>query len=317
MPKISVLIPVYNAERYVARCLDSVLRQSFSDLEIIVGDDGSTDGSPAIIKEYSSRDDRIRIVSHEKNKGIMLMRKTLIDESNGDYILFVDSDDTVDEGICEILYSNAIRQDADLSICGVNQIKSDGSVVPFVNKLSYGSSSNDVLMSFLTRELWHSLWARLFDKHLLKDHPIYFDSKYIRGEDMYINYSIVRYIRKAVCVPDRLYNYYENSGSMMNSVSREQFIDGTIKESAFRVEFAKSLDDNVQTLVSRSEIRILFNLLKQGVDRQTLWRLVGENGLSWLLSFKNLKHSLGLRKAISYWLVFRFDTAARIVARSN
>ena len=73
MPKISVLIPVYNAERYVARCLDSVLRQSFSDLEIIVGDDGSTDGSPAIIKEYSSRDDRIRIVSHEKNKGIMLI----------------------------------------------------------------------------------------------------------------------------------------------------------------------------------------------------------------------------------------------------
>lgn len=107
MDKISVIIPVYNTEKYLKRCLDSIINQTFKNLEIIIVDDGSTDSSPQICDNYAESDDRIRVI-HKTNGGLSSARNAGIDIATGIYISFIDSDDYIDIKYFEILYSNII-----------------------------------------------------------------------------------------------------------------------------------------------------------------------------------------------------------------
>ncbi len=113
MPKVSVIIPVYNTEKYLPKCLDSVCNQTLSDIEIICINDASTDNSLAILKEYAKKDNRIKLINFKENKGAAAARNTGIDEAQGEYIGFVDSDDFVDLDFYEKLYRTAIDFNAD------------------------------------------------------------------------------------------------------------------------------------------------------------------------------------------------------------
>ena len=116
MPKVSVIIPVYNTEKYLRKCLNSVCNQTLSDIEIICIDDCSTDNSLNILKEYSSKDERIKLIEFKENKGAAVARNTGIDEAKGEYIGFIDSDDYPEtELFYEHLYNNAKEKDADIS----------------------------------------------------------------------------------------------------------------------------------------------------------------------------------------------------------
>ena len=101
--KISICVPVYNVEKYLRECLNSLINQTYKNIEIICVDDGSTDDSLQILKEYSSKDSRIQIIKHEKNKGLFCARKTAVKEAIGEYLLFVDSDDFIEVKTCEHL----------------------------------------------------------------------------------------------------------------------------------------------------------------------------------------------------------------------
>ena len=114
MPKVSVIIPVYNTEKYLQKCLDSVCNQTLSDIEIICINDVSTDNSLAILKEYAKKDNRIKLINFKENKGAAAARNTGIDEAQGEYIGFVDSDDFVDLDFYEKLYNKAKESDADV-----------------------------------------------------------------------------------------------------------------------------------------------------------------------------------------------------------
>lgn len=113
-PKVSVLIPVYNSAEYVSECLESVLNQSFSDIEVICVNDCSTDNSLEILEKYSEKDSRVKVFSMPENSGNLQARKRTIKESSGDYILFVDSDDYISENTIESVYSEALKSQADV-----------------------------------------------------------------------------------------------------------------------------------------------------------------------------------------------------------
>ena len=115
MPKVSVIIPVYNTERYLRRCLDSVCNQTLSDIEIICINDCSTDNSLDILKEYADKDKRIKIINFKENKGAAVARNTGIDIVNGEYIGFIDSDDFVDSDFYEKLYNTASENNSDIA----------------------------------------------------------------------------------------------------------------------------------------------------------------------------------------------------------
>ena len=115
--KISIIIPAYNIAPYLPRCLDSVLEQTYTNLEIIVVDDGSKDDTRAVIEEYAERDNRI-VPVYKENTGVSDTRNKGLDVATGDYIGFIDGDDYIEKNMYEVLMSNAIKYNADISHCG-------------------------------------------------------------------------------------------------------------------------------------------------------------------------------------------------------
>ena len=120
--KISVIIPVYNVEKYISRCLDSILNQSYKNVEIIIINDGSTDKSGLICDEYSKRYDNIRVF-HKENGGVSSARNLGITVAKGEYITFADPDDFLNKDMYKILYDNAKNNNSDITICSVNEIR--------------------------------------------------------------------------------------------------------------------------------------------------------------------------------------------------
>ena len=120
-PKLSVIIPVYNVEKYLSRCLDSIVNQTFKDMEIICVNDGSTDGSLKIMKKYAQKDDRIIIINHE-NMGLSETRNNALKKAKGEFVGFIDSDDWVDLDFFEVLLNLAEKEDSDIVMAGMKNV---------------------------------------------------------------------------------------------------------------------------------------------------------------------------------------------------
>ena len=122
-PKLSIIIPIYNSEKYLDECINSILSQEFQDFELILVDDGSSDRSPLICDKYSKQDTRISVI-HTKNGGVSKARNHGIERSTGIYIAFVDADDMVNPRMYSTLYNKAIQTNSDLILCGYKEIAS-------------------------------------------------------------------------------------------------------------------------------------------------------------------------------------------------
>ena len=112
-PKISIIVPIFNGELYLEECLNSLVNQTFNDIEIICVNDGSTDNSMKILEDFQKKDSRIEIIS-QPNQGVSIARNNGVNQANGEYVLFVDSDDWLDLDACAELYSNAVSNDSDI-----------------------------------------------------------------------------------------------------------------------------------------------------------------------------------------------------------
>lgn len=126
-PLISIIIPVYNSERYLEKCVNSVLNQTYKNLEIILVDDGSTDLSPRMCDAFSVQDSRIKVI-HQENQRQAAARNTGIEVASGEYIMFVDSDDYIADDMCEYLMDGALSYHADIAICGSMAVCLDGTI---------------------------------------------------------------------------------------------------------------------------------------------------------------------------------------------
>lgn len=190
-PTFSIIIPVFNSEKYLGQCLDSIICQSFSDFEVILVDDGSTDNSATICKAYSSRDDRIKYI-HQNNTGTSSARNTGIDASNGKYITFIDNDDCwVSDKALQEIQSIISATNADVimhqafEFYGEGRCTSAPQIVPFANALQ-GKSKAEQLSSLIENNLLCSaVWTKICSAELVKtDIPIYFPAG-MRNEDTY------------------------------------------------------------------------------------------------------------------------------------
>ena len=125
MSQISIIVPVYNVEKYLSRCIDSILNQTFDDFELILIDDGSPDHSGAICDDYAKKDNRILVI-HKENGGLSDARNAGINIASGEYIMFVDSDDYISKDMCEILYQRIIKDKSDMALCSVRGVNEEG-----------------------------------------------------------------------------------------------------------------------------------------------------------------------------------------------
>lgn len=220
---ISVIVPVYNVENYLNKCIDSIINQTYSNLEIILIDDGSTDNSGIICDNYKKIDKRI-IVVHKNNGGLSSARNIGLDISRGELISFVDSDDYLEQNMLESLKNNMDKYNSNISICDFYYIKNDikrKSDVVF-NKTEFVSSGKDKYKNIqneygsIASYAWNKLFKKeIFDDIRYPDGKIYEDS-YILCETL-DKAKIISYISKP------LYNYVYRENSIVNSFGINQF----------------------------------------------------------------------------------------------
>ena len=210
---ISVIEPAYNVGRWLPACLDSILAQTYRNLEIIVIDDGSTDSTGEIVDEYSKKDSRIKAV-HQQNAGLVMGREKGISLATGQYIAFVDGDDTIDPDIYERLLQNALQYDADISHCGVAFCFENGRIEPHygtgevILQDNFGGQK-DLLAG---EKIEPALWNKLYASHLMKDSCL--DLNVLNNEDLLRNYILFYRAQRSVYEDFCGYRYLQRTGSM-------------------------------------------------------------------------------------------------------
>lgn len=225
--KISVIVPVYNVESYLSQCIDSILKQTYSNIEILLIDDGSTDKSGKICEEYANRFDNVKVF-HKENGGLMSTWKYGFQYANGKYIGFVDSDDWIDADMYEKLAEAIIATGSDISICGLvkgEYIYTQPSMV-FKGIMEvreiYPQLVNDG--KFMGRGVIPSRVVKLFKKNIVKNAIPYCKNDITLGEDMVMNFAAFMFAKKVVFVNNYYpYHYRINALSMTQKFKKNYF----------------------------------------------------------------------------------------------
>lgn len=238
MPKVSVCVPVYNAEQYIARCLDSIQSQELKDIEIIVVNDYSLDKSMDIVNAYSKTDKRIKIIEHEANYGLMVARNNAYMAATGDYITFLDSDDSLAKDALENLYSAAIRENADIVSGVIQYVTIHGESYLWPNILQYGTDKISVYKSLLKDECGHNLASRLFRRELLQSYNYHTLEMATNGEDCMLFYQVVNNTEKIIAIPNIVYIYYQHMASSSNSRLKDNALKSIVRANRIRLETA-------------------------------------------------------------------------------
>lgn len=203
--KISVIIPVYNCEKYLPDCLESVLAQSFTELEIIVIDDGSTDKSGKICDEYAKKDARIQVI-HQANRGVSASRNTGIEHMTGDLVSFIDADDTLDPDMYEFLYLLMNRYGADIVHCGYRHVVGEEIRLVHDTRKVVVQNQEEALQCLIGAKLFvGSLWNKLYKAELVKN--LTFDENLKINEDILFNFLLFSKAKKTVFADYAKYNY--------------------------------------------------------------------------------------------------------------
>lgn len=222
-PLISVIIPVYNAEKYLKKCLDTVLSQTYTNIEVILVNDGSSDESGAIIDSYACQDGRIRVIHLSENKGVSYARNRGIDILKGEYTIFVDADDYVESDFLEKLYVNLKENQADISICGVDFVGFPKNNPLWKNNHSCVVSADQAVFFILNnygfgQEMCNKLFLTILVKKICFIENIY------QGEDILFIYQILKYVRYVSYLPEKLYHYiYHEDSSSHKEFSEKQY----------------------------------------------------------------------------------------------
>jgi len=215
MPLISIIIPVYNVELYLRRCIDSILAQTFTDFECIIINDGSSDGSHIICDEYATVDKRI-VVIHQKNEGVSAARNAGLAIAHGEWIGFVDGDDWCDVGMFRALYENALKYDADVSICGFRIIKNNneksGTQKKRVKLILNGKKAT--LKMLLPNHFGAFSWNKLIKKKIICKYKLRYKTAIKYREDLLFFFEVFKVAERVVYISTPYYNYFHNSESV-------------------------------------------------------------------------------------------------------
>lgn len=263
MPKVSVIVPVYNVEKYIGRCIESVLNQTLHDLELILVDDHGVDDSMSVVKRYAEQDSRIRYIESDENVGPMMAREKGYLSAVGDYLTFVDGDDTLPVDAIKILYERAISCNADIVVGDMEYHSLNGTRTQIHNYLNYGDSSEAIYRSLLLGELTQNLCSKLFKKKLFEGYKYDTYKHFTNAEDGYLFYEIILNAKSIVQEKVIVYNYLQNTGSSTNTRLSSNAINNICKMNQLRHELTSKYA-NLDRLRNRFITNVLYNLLSDG-----------------------------------------------------
>lgn len=251
-PKVSIIIPAYNAEKYIERCLNSVVAQTMPDFECIIVDDGSTDRTGEIADDYARNDSRFKVI-HQPNGGVSVARQTGIDAAIGVYTIQFDADDWVETNMLEVLFTEAERQNADMVFCDFYRVENvEGPEILLSQKPV--SLHPEILIGQMMHDLGATLWNKLIKRDCFSLYNIRFIPKTL-CEDQYICFCLLLHPIKVAYIPVALYHYdlSQNPNSLVNS--------GISPIERLRpLEFIASSTDitNIQEYYDRAILRIAY-----------------------------------------------------------
>lgn len=255
MDKISIIIPVYNIEKYIRECLDSVVSQTYKNLEIIIVDDGSTDNSGAICDEYVSQDKRIKVI-HQTNAGAANAKNTALDQVTGEYVAFVDSDDYVSEDWISTMYQSMRHYNADIVECGFDKVfkyQIINSVV-YMEEMVY--SPKDYFEQYF--EHWESVLFcnKLFRASLFKKLRFRVERRCI--DDEFFTYKAISLADKIVRIKEVLYHYRQRKTSAMHQIEHAlQITDDSLEVLIERYQWITNFSQELRGIFLKHDVNAL------------------------------------------------------------
>lgn len=268
MPKVSIIIPVYNVAPYLRQCLDSAVNQTYRNIEIICVDDGSTDGSSEILDEYAAADDRVCVI-HQENGGLSAARNAGFSFATGKYVMYLDSDDWIDIETCQKAISNILSKPVDLVMWSYIREFSDRSVPKkiFQNQKFFDEEEcrnlQRHMIGLFGSELAHpenadalsTVWGKLYRREIIDQNNIRFAelSRIGTYEDGLFNFCYIAYAKSAVYIPDYMNHYRKNTG--MTSKYRSKLVlqwknlfsdmRGYIEKGGYGSDFEQALNNRI------------------------------------------------------------------------
>ena len=269
MPKVSIIIPIYNVEKYLDRCMQTLLNQTLKDIEIIMVDDGSPDRCPQICDEYAKKDSRVKVV-HKKNNGLGYARNSGLEVATGEYVAFVDSDDFTSVEAYDTLYKVAKEQNADIVYAGFEYQNADGTVDKcfmldscFVGKKEITGFLSSMIYDNKPKEqtIWMSVWNGLYRRSMIESNNVHFESeRQYLSEDILFHTQLIPFCNKIICLPKTFYRYCYNGTSLTRKFN------------------TKKIDANFR----------LYEALRETADKH------GLSGLQWKISLFLIGYTRGI-----------------------
>ena len=229
MDKISVIVPVYNIQDYVEKCVKSIMKQTYKNLEIILVDDGSKDNAGNICDELAKKDERIQVI-HKVNGGLSSARNAGMKVATGEYICFVDGDDCIREDYCEVLYNALIKTKSEISAVAYKEIKNSKARIynsaarakkEFDDKCTV-YDGDEIIIQFLHWKNFRIAWNKLYKAEILKDQWFKEGATF---EDMYFNYKVLSKVNRVAYVNSPCYYYIRRDGSISTTYSEKNLHD--------------------------------------------------------------------------------------------
>lgn len=279
---ISIVIPVYNVEKYLDKCLDSVVNQTYKNIEIILVNDGSTDNSPLISQKYAESDSRIKLI-HKKNGGLSDARNAGIDIAIGKYITFIDSDDYIEKDYVEYLFNLLIKNKADLSCCQKIEVDDNDKFIRRLDKYDFKivEGKSNCMRTFLSNEgLDNFAWGKLYLKEMFKDIRYPFGKLY---EDVFTTHKIIAKCNKIVIGDRSKYIYRIRKTSITREIFSLKQLD-QIKAYKDRTNFIRI---NYPELIDLSSKGIVFATNQMVLKLASLHKLNINNYTKLLKEFQN------------------------------
>ncbi|MBP3708096.1 MAG: glycosyltransferase family 2 protein [Clostridia bacterium] len=257
MKKISIAVPVYNSEKYIERCLESIKLQTYRNIEIIIIDDGSTDNSGKICDRYAQEDERFRVF-HQRNQGVSVARNNGLDKATGEYILFIDSDDWINNNTIELLVNAINNQETDFVMCQMVNSRKNAKSMSIKKRKDFIKT----LKKIVVNEKINPPFCKLYNTNLIKKNNIKFKEDIPIAEDLLFNITYCSKINSFEIIEDKCYNYNcDNTLSLSRRYNKEKYRQLMIVNNEIAKIMSSFNDKSLVRVVDYIKIKNIFSCI--------------------------------------------------------
>ena len=311
--KVSIIIPLYNAEAYIERCLCSVVGQSHRDLEVIVVDDASADASVERVRKFMVSHPGVRLIEHKTNQGSMFSRRDGYEVATGDFVMFVDADDTLPDDAVKKLIDIEKETDADIIVGTIAKIYLDGHKEYIVSEMKANATPKDVVEALLTQKLKNSLCGKLYKTDLFRNNKLRNFERMTISEDGCLFYQLAKLAHKIVVRNEITYCYYENKHSSSHRVYGINQIENIIVANKLMYDICKGYPE-FETKLQYRMSRVIFPLYAERVSNREIKKLLNKYDLK---QYGQIGYVSRYFKLTDYWFIIKRFIRVRLFGISK